>query len=50
MVGAFCKLIIRRPQLKTFDQVPVDLQPLVHAELFKLGYDDNGDLIIIEEA
>jgi len=43
MVRLFCKLIFTK--LKTFDQVPVSLQPLVYIELSKLGYDKNGDIL-----
>lgn len=45
MIVLFYKLIIVRPQLKAFSQVPVSLQPKVHAMLVANGYDDNGDLI-----
>lgn len=47
MATLFCKLIIARPQLKTFSQVPVKDQPAVHIELTKQGYDDDGNLIVI---
>lgn len=45
MVDIYYKLIIARPQYKTFAQVKEILKPAVHAMLLANGYDDNGDKI-----
>lgn len=46
MVELYYKLIIAKPQRKTFAQVPANLQPQVHDMLLTNGYDDNGDIIV----
>ena len=48
MVENFYKLIIARPQRKTFAQVPSSLKADVHALLLVNGYDDNGDLLPVD--
>lgn len=45
MVAVYCSLIIKRPQLKTFAQVPDKLKEEVKTKLFEMGYDTNGDPI-----
>ena len=48
MVENFYKLIIARPQRKTFAQVPLSLKDAVHDTLLVNGYDDNGDLLPVD--
>lgn len=43
MVQLYCKLIISK--VKTYEQVPVSLQPQVYVELVKQGYDTSGDKV-----
>lgn len=45
MVTVFYKLIIARPQRKTFADVPAERQQAVHEMLLANGYEDNGDKI-----
>jgi len=44
MVTVYVTLIIK--DAKTFEQVPVKLQPAVEAELLSMGLDRNGDPIV----
>lgn len=46
MIEIYCKLIIgkRRP----FDRVPEEFKKDVEIRLKELGYDTNGDLIVME--
>jgi hypothetical protein len=46
MIDLYCKLIIARPQRKTFAEVPAKLQDAVEARLKELGFDTNGDPIV----
>ncbi|WP_264373537.1 CD1375 family protein [Paenibacillus psychroresistens] len=44
MVAIYVALIINGR--RTFSQVPVSLQPAVHADLLALGLDDNGQPLV----
>lgn len=47
MVEIYCKLIIGKR--RTFDKVPDNFKVAVEARLVELGYDTNGDPIVVEE-
>ena len=46
MVEIYCKLIIGKR--RTFDRVPDNFKMEVENRLKELGYDTNGDLIVVE--
>lgn len=47
MITIYCTLIINKR--RTFEQVPDNLKEEVKARLTKLGYDTNGDPIVVED-
>lgn len=47
MITIYCTLIINKR--RTFEQVPDNLKEEVKARLIKLGYDTNGDSIVVED-
>lgn len=47
MVEIYCKLIIGKR--RTFDKVPENFKMEVESRLKELGYDTNGDLIVVAE-
>lgn len=47
MIEVYCKLIIGKR--RTFDRVPSVFQMEVEARLKELGYDTNGDPIVVGE-
>lgn len=47
MVNLYCTLIINKR--RTFDQIPANFKDAVETRLKELGYDTNGDVIVVGE-
>ena len=47
MIEVYCKLIIGKR--RSFDRVPEEFKMEVENRLKELGYDTNGDLIVVEK-